>query len=103
MRESPVRTPVQAVEWACQAAATTIKDANGSFIAECCSGCGWNPTEDMAVAAEIVRRINLHDELLEALTNLRDQIKTFTEREGEADFYIGKANAVIAKANGSKT
>lgn len=61
-----VQVPVQAVEWVCHAA-TTIKDASGAVLCEC-SGQGRHSDESAQIAAEIVRRLNLHGLLLEALT-----------------------------------
>lgn len=60
--------PVQAVEWSCHAA-TTIKDADGVVLAEI-GGNGRRLLEDEAIAAEIVRRVNAHDDLLAAVRPL---------------------------------
>lgn len=54
--------PVQAVEWSCHAR-TTIKDASGVVIAEC-NGPASHPADRVAIAAEIVRRVNAHGELV---------------------------------------
>lgn len=68
------QAPVQAVEWSCHAA-TTIKDANGVVLAEV-GGNGRHSLKDEAIAAEIVRLVNTHGELLHAL---RDYDRAFTE------------------------
>jgi phosphosulfolactate phosphohydrolase-like enzyme len=81
--QQPVQVPVQAVEWACRAA-TTIKDASGKVLAEC-SGHGRHSVEDEAIAAEIVRRVNAHDDLLAASIAVAQFIGGAKDRLGRPD------------------
>jgi len=85
-----MNTPVQAVAWACHAA-TTIKDAAGDVIAEC-SGHGRHSADDEQLAAEIVRRINCHDDLLQALIQCRAVLVT-----AKADIKDKTAQSVLTR------
>lgn len=93
-----MNTPVQALAWSCHAA-TTIKDAKGNVLAEC-SGNGRYSEEDELIAAEIVKRINCFDELLQAAQDF----VAWAERSGlhaAPDSPVGKARDAIAKAGGA--
>lgn len=96
-----LKLPVQAVAWACHAA-TTIKDASGAVLAECI-GHGNSTAEDEALAAEIVRRINAHDELLAALVDMEAFFFTRGSQADDAGYWaaIGKARAAISAARGA--
>lgn len=76
--------PVQAVEWSCHAA-TTIKDASGAVIAEC-SGNGRHTDDDVAAAAEIVRRLNANDALVQELRTTTSMLRAacFVVRDPES-------------------
>lgn len=97
-----LQTPMQAVEWVCHAA-TTIKDASGEVIAEC-SGHGRYAAEDVAIAAELVRRINGFDELLtvaRGVEHLLTKQKWTGAGDGLENELLRAARAVIAKVTGS--
>jgi hypothetical protein len=102
-----LQTPVLAVEWVCHAA-TTIKDASGKVLAEC-SGHGRHSVEDEALAAEIVRRLNAHDELVAILWTLIDRNATIYAHEitlpmashRAAIRVLREARAVLVKARGA--
>ena len=92
--DAPMQTPVRAVEWSCHAA-TTIKDASGKVLAEC-SGHGRYVEEDVAIAAEIVRRVNAHDELLAACQKAVEWLDGWASAEP----YRSEIQAAISKATG---
>lgn len=56
-----IKLPVMAVQWSCHAR-TTIKDAAGDVIADI-GGRGRSSEEDVAIAAELVSRINSGDSI----------------------------------------
>lgn len=98
----PLRLPVSAEHWNCHAA-TTLRDASGEVLAEC-SGHGRHSVEDEAIAAEIVRRVNAHEELVAALRDARGFLASdYTGRAGKD--YTGGAltriDAAIARATGA--
>lgn len=76
---------------AARGCAENIIDSRGVHIAECWSATDLTLAEGKLVAAEIVRRVNAHDELVAALRELRD---FYTDMTG---LPACKANAVLAK------
>jgi len=92
-------TPAQAVAWSCHAA-TTIKDAKGNVLAEC-GGNGRYSEEDELIAAEIAKRINCFQDLLNALTFCEIVIRgdLTTQRDGA----LKTASAAIARATKTTT
>lgn len=98
----PLRLPVSADEWTVHAP-TTIRDASGEVLAEC-SGHGRHSVEDEAVAAEIVRRVNAHDELVRELRNTAAFLQSAclvmldSTARGMALAQVSAAQRVISKA-----
>lgn len=62
-----------------------IEDANGSFIFEC---------KDKSVAQEIVKRINMHDELVELLKESKYAI---SETYGIDSMFVGRVNNALER------
>lgn len=91
---APTPGPWEAIEWACHAP-TTIVATGGTVIAEC-SGLGRPHATVLADAAFIVRAVNSHEALLDALKRSLDWLASYPG-EGAMGAY-DQARAAIAKA-----
>ena len=79
-----------------------IHDANGAFV---CSTSGWcNPSINRERAAHIVKCVNSHDGLVEALNTAvevtLDYIKINNLSDADANHWLKEAQAALAKAQG---
>lgn len=68
---------------------TTVSNAGGTPLAKCLDGAGrTNPDMAKANAALIVKAVNEHSALREALANALNTIKALDENYDERDSYI---------------
>lgn len=85
-----------------------ITDESGDSVADCYT-VDFGRKDSVSHAAEIVRRVNLHDELVEALRKSMDDYDNITEGEfSGTSFYeprnefSRKARAILAKVDAAK-
>ena len=82
-----------------------ITDESGDSVADCYT-VDFGRKDSVAHAAEIVRRVNLHDELVEALRLALQGIDVATTKGGPefiANVFTGdKCRAILAKVDAAK-
>jgi hypothetical protein len=63
-------------------------------------GYDLGPAEQEAIAAEIVRRVNLHDELVEALRDIAEQCRgPASSAQDSLDWIRVECSAILAKVD----
>lgn len=88
-----IKLPVMAVQWSCHAP-TTIKDAAGDVIADI-GGRGRSSAEDIAIAAELVSRINSGDSVALARSTIESQQRTMDDMAAK---YSAAVNDTLEQA-----